>query len=233
MPPTIAPLDSKRRAFSEEMRALSQTAAAIAVASIVSTLSAEEIDALRAEVAAFSDGALRIAARAAETVVELPDLAGDPHAMRRQVTDEEMLAADAGWAAARARGVAGLADAEARIGPFLLPAEVARRLGVTPETVRQWRGAGLLLAIERDRRGVHYPAWQFVGEQDGESRPIPGLADALAAMADRPEWTQAQLLLAPTPALRGERPLDVLRAGRPGDARRVVDWLKSAGEPGS
>src|ERR1700733_10466243 len=77
-------------------------------------------------------------------------------------TPEQRLAAAMGRAAARGDVLIGTLFDD----PEMLNSDrMARRLGITRETVNTMRHDGRLLGLEGARRGVRYPAWQV--DSDG------------------------------------------------------------------
>ena len=93
------------------------------------------------------------------------------------------------------------------------------------QAVQQRRARGKLLGLPLGGSTYLYPVWQF--DQQGDV--LPGLSEALAALAQLDPWGQAAYLLAGQPRLYGVRPLDALRAGRIAD---VVEVARHYGEQG-
>jgi transposase-like protein len=100
-----------------------------------------------------------------------------------------------------AAGVLGQAD-------MLSSDEIARRFGVTRETINQWRRRGDLLGLEGDARGVRYPEWQIVG-----GRRMPFLR-TLAGFFGNDPWALYRFLAARHDGLDGKTGVEAMRAGR-------------------
>jgi hypothetical protein len=109
-------------------------------------------------------------------------------------------------AKARLRGVIAMRELLRGEGGSLTAKEVAERLGISRQAVDKRRKAGQLLALEPPKRGLHYPAWQFV---DGGT--LPGLAPVLDALRDHDAWAQARFFVSGNRRLGGLRPIDLLR----------------------
>jgi hypothetical protein len=116
------------------------------------------------------------------------------------------------WAAVTP-AVLALLDEE---GGGLGAAEVASRLGLSRQAVYLRRRAGRLLAVPGPR-GEVFPAWQIV---DGET--LPGLERVLEVLDGVPAAQALQFFLSPLDELDGARPVDLLRAGRVEEVRRVA-----------
>lgn len=93
------------------------------------------------------------------------------------------------------------------------------------QAIQQRRARGKLLGLPLGGSTYLYPVWQF----DRQGRVLPGLPDALAALAHLDPWGQAAYLLAGEPRLDGARPLDALRAGR---VAEVAEAARHYGEQG-
>lgn len=101
------------------------------------------------------------------------------------------------------------AIAEILARPDMLSSDkVARRFGVTRETVNQWRRKGDLLGLEGDARGVRYPEWQIIN-----GRRIPRLRD-LGGFFGKDPWSVYRFLVTRHDALDDETALEAVRAGR-------------------
>ncbi|MGH2408863.1 MAG: hypothetical protein ACRDGS_00705 [Chloroflexota bacterium] len=150
-----------------------------------------------------------------------------PDAERLRIADER-------WRAAQARGRRYRAEAQAQVGPLLTPAQTAERLGVSAVTVSKWRRQGKLLGLRFDDHQYLYPLFPFADSPlEGERGVLRHLDAVLAALGDRTDWEQALFLLAPHPALRGQRPVDVLRSRPTGEAvARLSGLARHAGEMG-
>jgi hypothetical protein len=98
---------------------------------------------------------------------------------------------------------------------------MARRLGITRETVNAMRHDGRLLGLEGARRGIRYPAWQL--DRDGRLLQImPGLVKELGE-----PWAVYRFLLQRHPEFDGATGLDAAR-----DPRREAEVLHLAGSLG-
>jgi hypothetical protein len=94
---------------------------------------------------------------------------------------------------------------------------MARRLGITRETVNAMRHDGRLLGLEGARRGVRYPAWQL--DSDGHLLKImPALLNELGEA-----WAAFRFLLQHHPELDGAIGLDAAR-----DPLREAEVLRLA-----
>lgn len=102
--------------------------------------------------------------------------------------------------------------------PEMLNSEsMARRLGITRETVNAMRHDGRLLGLEGARRGVRYPAWQL--DNDGRLLKImPALLDELGDA-----WAVYRFVLQHHPELDGATGLNAAR-----DPTREAEVLKLA-----
>ena len=120
-------------------------------------------------------------------------------------------------AGALVRGAARRGELLAAAGGALSPQAVAQRTGMSRQTVNTWRRRGQLLALPHGQRAHVFPVCQF--DRHG---PINGLADALAATPFRDPWGQLEVLLARSPDLDGQSPIEALRAGRVAEAVEVV-----------
>jgi len=111
-------------------------------------------------------------------------------------------------AEARLRGI----EAKQRLltaeGGTLGVQEVAVLLGLSLQAVYKRYRAGRLLAIYRGRHGFVFPAWQLV-----PGGVLPGLEKVLEALSDLDPWMKLAFFLGENAALKGKRPLDLLRKG--------------------
>jgi hypothetical protein len=156
-----------------------------------------------------------------------PPVAPAPDAEQLRIAEER-------WREARARGRRYRADAQAQVGPLLSPAQTAERLGVSAVTVSKWRRQGKLLGVHFDDHQYLYPLFQFAESPlEGERGVLRHLDTVLAALGDRTDWEKALFLLAPLPALGGQRPVEVLHF-RPTDEAlaRLTDLARHTGEMG-
>jgi hypothetical protein len=197
-----------------------------AIAAQVASCSPEEVERLDAQFATLQRVLKRLAgettAGSAERLVEpepasrSPDtgadrqeaLQGEP--LRRIRTAAERETLEAALATAEARGAGLAADILRR--PQMLTAEgMAKRLGVTRDTVNRWRDSGRLLGLSGAKRGYRYPAWQV----DVRGRILPGLDALLCAVSD--PWAAYRWLTLPHPELGGLTGLEALQRGRAQD----------------
>jgi hypothetical protein len=147
---------------------------------------------------------------------------------------EQLRIADERWREAQARGRRYRAEAQAQVGALLTPAQTAERLGVSAVTVSKWRRQGKMLGLRFDDHQYLYPLFQFADSPlEGERGVLRYLDIVLAALGDRTDWEKALFLLAPLPALRRQRPVEVLRS-RPTREMVVLltDLARQAGEMG-
>jgi hypothetical protein len=138
---------------------------------------------------------------------------------------DEVLPTDDPLARARLRGVIAMRELLSGDGGALTGSEVAELLGISRQAVDKRRKTGQLLAVELQRRGLLYPAWQFV-----EAGMLPGFIDILAALRAHDPWAQARFFVTRNDRLRGRRPLDVLRKG---EIEPVVRAAEGFGEHGA
>jgi hypothetical protein len=123
---------------------------------------------------------------------------------------------------ARARTLArGLLRRRELLGQSLSTAQVAARLGISPQAVTKRRQKAGLVAF-RDRGDWRYPEWQFAG-----GGLLPGVVETwqmLPHLGDDVGWTGWFTL--PARHLDGETPLALLQRG---EAARVVDAASYVG----
>lgn len=112
------------------------------------------------------------------------------------------------WAAALKKGREGFDTLLEAEGGTLSVDDVATRLATSRQTVYQRLRKGRLLAVP-GRRGVVFPAWQFV-----EGEVISGLDVVLGEMEGVAPGMVVQFFLSAQDRLGGQRPLDALRAGK-------------------
>lgn len=119
-------------------------------------------------------------------------------------------------APARAPGYQAAVDAGADVRARIMAApemvnsiELARRMGVTRETVNQKRQKGTLLALTHGTRHQRYPTWQL------EPRIMDVLPRLLKVLGSLDPWTQYLFITQRNPALDAASPLDALRNGEP------------------
>jgi hypothetical protein len=124
----------------------------------------------------------------------------------------ELRRASAEWAKARERGRRHREQAIAEIGPVLTPSQVVTKLGVTSVTVKNWRQKGRLLGIKFDNHQFLYPAYQFASSPaEGAEGILLFFPKVLEALPFGSSWAKAQFFVAPSPALMGRAPIDVVR----------------------
>jgi hypothetical protein len=112
-------------------------------------------------------------------------------------------------AEARLRGIAArkrLLEAE---GGTLGAQEVASLLNVSRQAAYKRYRAGKLLAVDCGRHGFAFPAWQFI-----PGGVLPGLEEALAALAGLDPWMKLAFFLEENAATGGKTPLAALRRGK-------------------
>ncbi len=96
---------------------------------------------------------------------------------------------------------------------------MARKLGITRETVNAMRHDGRLLGLQGARRGVRYPAWQL----DNDGHPLRIMPALLRESGEA--WATYRFLLQHHPELDGAIGLD---AGRdPGRESEVLQLARS------
>lgn len=94
--------------------------------------------------------------------------------------------------------------------------DAAQRIGVVRSTLDQWRRAGKVLAFSKGLRNYVFPMEQFV-----RSKPISGLADVRAHFeTDEDAW---EWLVTPDPIIKGQKPLDLLKAGQIEEVIRAAE----------
>jgi hypothetical protein len=144
----------------------------------------------------------------------------------------ELLSAEAAYrpespleaALERARERGRMVKAEVLASPDMLSSDqVAALLGMTRQGVDRRRRQGRLLALQGERRGYRYPAWQFEGGQ-----VLPGLAEAMARLEDHP-WTKYRFFLIREASLGDRTPLEALRAGEVDAVLRTAEFFGEQG----
>jgi len=97
--------------------------------------------------------------------------------------------------------------------------EVARRLQISKTAVLKRLSAGRLLAWREERlQAARFPRWQF----DDHGHVLNGLEEVLAILNEDARldvWGKVLFFLQEKPGLGGQRPLDLLRAGKLKEAR--------------
>jgi hypothetical protein len=118
---------------------------------------------------------------------------------------------------ARVRGFAARRKLIERAGGLLPIGEAAARLDLTPEDVSEHRSRGTILSVPVRGEWV-YPACQFTTDHG----LIPGIDRFVLAMSEADPWTRLAVLLAPSHRFDGRAALDLLLAGRTGDALSIA-----------
>jgi hypothetical protein len=109
-------------------------------------------------------------------------------------------------------------------GGVVGPEQVGSALGIQRQSVDKRRKAGTLLAIGLGNRFV-YPVWQIEG-----NNTLGHLADVLHALKDHDEWRKLSFFVHKNVRLRGQSPLNALRAGQYED---VLKAARTLGEHGA
>jgi transcriptional regulator with XRE-family HTH domain len=167
---------------------------------------------------AVDAGALALSPQKALEILSL----GDDREVLAALVAEGILVQEAGTgspskADAIARGVTIKQRLPEEAGGTLSSETVAGLLGVTRATVAKYRRDQKLLGLPTPGGDFLYPACQF-----DDDRPLPGLAQALAAFRTADPWYRLQVLLTPDPNLDGITPLAALKAGRTDAAARAI-----------
>lgn len=131
--------------------------------------------------------------------------------------------------AAQVRGLALRGQLEREAGGFLSTQQVAHLLGMSVPAVHKRLKARRLLAVEREKRGLALPSFQFTSE--GEV--LPGLPEVLAVLAEGGSegWAAVHFLLTENARLESAVPAAVLREGGQVDA--VLRAARAWGEHGA
>jgi len=112
------------------------------------------------------------------------------------------------WAAARQRGEA--LKRELLADPQMLSSKaMADRLGMSATGIREKRKRHEILGLSFANRGMRYPAWQLMPDQ----QIVPGMARLFGVLGDDP-WRVYRFLQQRHSELGGRRAIDVLRQGR-------------------
>jgi hypothetical protein len=131
----------------------------------------------------------------------------------------------------RAQGRIALAQIIERNGGVWRSDEAQRHLGVSRETLREWRSAGKVLALPVEGGTFVYPVAQFVTQGHlARPRPHPAIADAVRILGA----TQPVEMIVYTLGTRrypyadkdGGEPRTGFEALRAGDTERVLEHLK-------
>jgi hypothetical protein len=100
--------------------------------------------------------------------------------------------------------------------------EAAEKSGRSRQNLEAMRRKGQALAL-RVGQQWRYPAWQF--DRDGVGGIVTGIREVLAALRMSAAGAALWLML-PSPALKGARPIELLRQGR---TRDVVQFAEELG----
>ncbi len=96
----------------------------------------------------------------------------------------------------------------------LSAAEAAARLQTSSADVEQQARQGTLLALPSSSGSLRFPVWQF--SETTEGGLLPGLANVLPLLVELSPVARASWLVSPKPALSGQAPVELLRAGTVG-----------------
>ncbi len=110
-------------------------------------------------------------------------------------------------------------------GGMLSTQEVASILGISPQAIHKRRRTGKLIGIAQGLNQYSFPAWQFEG-----NHTVAGLESVLAVLGDHDPLMQVVFMLNPNDRLDGQRPLDLLRAGK---LNEVLTAANALGEHGA
>jgi len=125
-----------------------------------------------------------------------------------------------------ARGILARKELEMAEGGSLSAEELARALGRTRQGIDYLRREGLVLAWRTTRGKWRYPAWQLTAQ----GGLLPGVRECLKALNTRSEWEPIIFFLSPRESLKGQTPLELLRAGR---LQEAVDAAERHGGHGA
>jgi len=130
---------------------------------------------------------------------------------------EEDLQEEDPLAQARLRGKETSEKLLAAEGGCATVSEVAQCLSMTKQGVNRRRQNNRLIAIDRGRKGVLYPRWQF--SEKGKGGVLEGLEEVLAVLRTQGVfgWGVVSFFLNPDVDLGGQTPLDALRQGKKED----------------
>jgi len=102
---------------------------------------------------------------------------------------------------------------------MLSSAEFAAKLDVSRQQLNEWRKIGKVLAIEGEKRGFRYPAWQL----DKDGMVFRGVGEVLAAFDGR-HLAAYRFLTSPLETLNGKAPLTLLGKRERG---RILELVQS------
>lgn len=136
---------------------------------------------------------------------------------------DELVKADP-LAQAKLRGIEAKKRLLSAEGGMLRTQEVAFLLDISPQAVHKRRRAGKLIGIAQGLNQYSFPAWQFEG-----NHTIAGLEKLLDVLSDHDLLMQVVFILNPNDRLDGQRPLDLLRAGRVNEVLTAANALEEHG----
>jgi hypothetical protein len=87
--------------------------------------------------------------------------------------------------------------------------DFARALGISPQTLNQWREQRRVLALSGAKRGFRYPDWQLL---DAPLMLLPGLVELHQVLEDQP-WAVYRFLRQHHIALDGRTGIESLKSG--------------------
>jgi len=122
---------------------------------------------------------------------------------------------------AAARGLILREEAKQQEGGHLSADEAARMLGISKTSVLERYKKGRILGWREPRQNaVRFPYWQF--SVDGMLKGLPEILVILGHSTHIDDWGRIMFFLNSRESLRGERPLDALRQGRPREVERLA-----------
>lgn len=100
--------------------------------------------------------------------------------------------------------------AEILRGPGMLAGrEFATMIGVSAQTLNEWREQRKVLALSGAKRGFRYPDWQVI---EATGQPLPDLIELHRILGDEP-WSVYRFLLQRHAALDGRTGIEGLKSG--------------------
>jgi hypothetical protein len=133
------------------------------------------------------------------------ELVSDP-AMATVADSDDSNVSEDPLAAARERGVHARAELLNAEGGLIPASRLGQILGVSRQTINQWRKRGRILGVRRGR-AYQFPKWQIY-----KNDVLPGLGDVLAVLKHIDDWSKLDFLVTPDPQLDDSTPLAFLRA---------------------
>jgi hypothetical protein len=103
-----------------------------------------------------------------------------------------------------------VAEMQAAEGGAWPDAEFRRKFHLSSAVLHRRRKEHRIVYWRDARNGFHYPKWQFTET----GAPLPGIQDILQTFQSQDEWRIMRYFLGPRKQLDGQRPLDLLKAGR-------------------